>query len=587
MKNKIKLDFNLSNSEDTVILKNKEGVVVDTFSYINSIEGKSFERRGFKCEGFDINLEGSSINSINLNYTDDCYEDIEEEVPEDLTFSILFSSDEVEWSEVIFSESEKKLFMKMESNSEIEIEELKWFDKNNEEISSPFVLNNYFNETIRAEFVINEEIFEVESLPLTISPEIRLQISEIYPNLYQNEVEWIELYNYGDLPINLLNFYFADNKQCLGSKNLITKQLSGVIESKSHLVINKELNGVSLNDSGDHIRLCLETIEINDFIYEKSQKGKSISRKFENNKYTEADNFITSPTPLDYNEIIEEEITSEELKILTIKEAKSKLNGENVLIEGYVTSSYELLFTGTFFIQDETSGIRIYFTEGINVPDGTKVRVYGKLSETGGNRKLNAVSIEILNKNKVITPFPINNNSDLESLEGSLVFAEGIIINNYSTSFDIQTVKGILRVSILSASGIEIGNKSKGDYVKVQGILSQDKDKYRILPFNFSQITILNNEPEVKSKASPAKKETTSKKISNIKGVSDNPSSKKDLLGEKLNEGLEPLYLFTVGSGLGLLFFTIVFRNEIKEIYNKFFKKEKVRFTLPRISKGV
>src|SRR5690606_33726016 len=121
----------------------------------------------------------------------------------DIIFEIFFSEDQIEWNESIRSNSDIKVHMKIEGNSELEVSDLKWFNKYNEEMSNPVVLNDYFNDVIKAEFEVEGEIYKVQSNPLIISPNIKLQISEIYPNINQGEVEWIELYNYDDNLIDL------------------------------------------------------------------------------------------------------------------------------------------------------------------------------------------------------------------------------------------------------------------------------------------------------------------------------------------------------------------------------------------------
>jgi len=388
------------------------------------------------------------------------------------------------------------------------------------------------------EEMIEPEIEELENTELEFEEEVEIdfgfkptiQISEIYPNLNQGEEEWIELYNFGDEDINLSSYYFADNKEC----DEVTSPtfLHFEITPEKHLVITKEFNKVTLNDAGDTIRLCLKSeediIEIDIFVYKNSVKGKSLSREFSDDRYILEDEngefllpFLTNPTPGALNIIKKEP----EEKIISIKAARRKDNKEKVVVMGYLTVLNNQLYEKTIYIQDDTAAIRIYLGN-IDMPKlqkGTQVKVKGIVSESSKERKINAEEIFVLDGFKNFGSVQLST-SDFKSLEGILVSAEGEIVNNYATSFDIQTQFGILRISVLSITGIEIPEKSKGDYVKASGILAQYNDKFRMLPIDEADLEIQHKEVEVK----PTVKKQSSPKASVKKQPAE---TKSDVLG--------------------------------------------------------
>lgn len=488
IENSIEANFSLVNSSDMVILKNTEGIEVDSFHYENSVEGKSFEKRGPLCLEINPHANSSTINAINSNYISACF-------PETLI----------------------------------------------------------------------EEPVEPEVLSTT------LQISELYPNINVGEEEWVEIYNFGSEVINLDRFYFADAKEC--GEVSEAKFLAGIVNPKEHAILTKSQNQITLNDSGDSINLCTQTETIDSFTYESSVKSKSISKIFQVDRYLEGSNF-TEPTPGEINFI-------EILEIISIKEARSQQNTK-VKIEGIINSAYEALFEDTFYIQDSTAGVRILFKGDLTFLVGSKVIVEGTVSSVDSEVKINADSVEILETSSV-SPIQLIN---FEDLQGIYVFTEGYIISNYSSGFDLETSVGILRIAILSRTNIELPEKSKGDFVKVRGIMSKDKTRYKLLPLNLESIEIIS-QSEVEEVVS---KPTSKTKILGESILTDQSFTVETMsvpkfysAGEKQKEENAPIILLTAASGLGLLLYSVLIRKDLLALYNKTLKKDSFNLELPKV----
>ena len=706
--NKFKTDFNLVNTSDEIILKDPFGNIVDTFVYSESIEGKSNERRGILCDGYDQSPISSTISSQNSNYKKGCYE-LEDEV-EEKEYKIEFSIDNLTWFDSVSSFS-TELYFRLVDEKGIIVENLLWRNFQGDVINSPHLFTNYIDKNINTkigdknfqseniniypEIKINEfslfsdfkyvevinnnsfdinienynfeingtlfplissegiefecksilnansiciSIFESEfekekgslrikvgelslgtityqnlrgndvysffdnqwNLTLPPSPGYSntletLQISEVYPNINVGESEWVELFNFGNILIDLSNFYFSDGKECYEVTSPF--YLQGEILSNRYVVFYKDRNGVTLNDSGDTIRLCSKhKEEVNAFKYNKSVKGKSISKEYKNDKYLDEYNpdieinfvpYITAPTINQQNIIFQESGLE---KVLEIKNAKESLINSEVLIEGYVTVEKNRLFQDTFYIQDDTAGIRIYTKEFENFSIGQKVRVRGKLSEISNEKKINATLVEGFDEIKFYNFVQLTSlNKDLL---GSKVYIEGNIINNYSSSFDIQTRLGLIRISVLSMTNIEIGEKSKGDLVKVNGIFLKEKEKYNILPIDQSDLEIIHFEETPTVKKS---KTTLVNKIYNLgenevlgNNTANNEIPKiynlqKDNNTPNLdNKDLIIFVMFSV-SLLGISIFLM--RKELKIYFRRYFTDKENLLSLPKISK--
>jgi hypothetical protein len=426
--------------------------------------------------------------------------------------------------------------------------------------------NNYQQNCYFEEIPIDPDPIDNEPENPPLSFPKTLQISELYPSVNTGESEWIEIYNYGFNEINLEKIFFADGKECdsVTQKNF----LSGKIGSNNHVVINNPV-GISLNDSGDSISLCGEEL-LSRFIYTESTKGKSFSREFFNDKYLESSTFLTTPTPSQINHI-------EKLEISTIEQVKNKNANDEVLFEGVLNSPFEALYSNTFFVQDGSMGIKVTYTGESIIEVNNKVRVTGKLKLINKEKVVEATKIELIEE---FINLPETFLTSLETQSGVIVFLKGKIVKNFATGFDIETNLGIIRVSVLARTGIDIPERKKGDEAKVSGILTRDSIRFKVLPFEMDSIEIY---PQLEN--SLEQDEYPKDEIPSVSEVLGNDFSAQTPSYYKLNNGELPInpkipLIISVLSLLLLGIYFIVFRKDILLLFSKFYQED--RFVLPK-----
>jgi hypothetical protein len=378
-----------------------------------------------------------------------------------------------------------------------------------------------------------------------------LQISEIYPtpNSSKSEVEWLELFNYGAESINLNSWYLKEiGSGEDGFSSSFSYLPNIVLDPFSHFVIYDSDLFITLNNSGDTIYLFNSQNELIDtFKYSSITTGNSASRVFSEDTlqylldYSTSENFVPNsniPTPNNFNQFP----LSESIKYYSILDARSLADGKTIGIEGVVCIEVNILGNSIFYLQDLMSGIRVYLESDVSYQPrtGQVLRVEGKLETSRGERRIvieDNSSIKekdengnaLGNRNVVINDLSVKS---WEELEGNLIKIQGEIVNNYSTSFDVSTINGVIRVSILSSTGINIPEKKKGDLVEIIGFISQYDTLYRILPRYESDIIIFEQEESEPIKSSIA---------SSTKSKINTPKSSKVLSEDAVKSDSKPI----------------------------------------------
>lgn len=478
IENKVKVDFNLVNTGDQIELRDQNDNIIDQFIYTSSTEGRSLERFGPDCEGYSQHQILHTLSSQNSNYSPECYFEVEDQPP--ITPNIIFSIDQLTWYDSIESDHPVEIFFKFDTD---ELSDIIWSDKDGKIISSPWLFDGYSGKIFAQVFLTDEEKI-IQSNDIIIKPYLsqKIQISELYPNVNSGEEEWIELFNFDDRPIDLSQYYLNDSGDCsIGAQNFLV----GIIEPSSYIVKFKTEFKITLNDGGDSILLCdRKQFKVDELIYSKSTKGKSISKRFVDNRYINQI-YESEPSPGNFNIEVAEDV----LELIEIRKTQSLDQNTKVRVQGYIISLMNSIFQNTFFIQDNSSGLRVYSDLGIDLILGQKVEIEGTISRINGDDRVRAEKITKINDFKEFETRELS----LQMIEGQIgtrVRVEGYIANNYSSSFDITYNSDLIRVSILKEDILSSIQKSKGDFVSVSGILTFDKDKFRILPETQNDIKI-------------------------------------------------------------------------------------------------
>jgi uncharacterized protein YdeI (BOF family) len=302
-----------------------------------------------------------------------------------------------------------------------------------------------------------------------------LQLSELFPSPGAGETEWVELYNYGSSPIDLAGWSLADLSGAM--------QLSGTIDGYSYLVV-KPL-AISLNNGGDTIELRRDNQVQDYWQYQTIATGTSTARIFASSSYS-LDTFLAKqPTPGMQNE------QPATVALSTIADAKELALESEVRLEGLVTADINTFVETELYIQDATGGIKVDFSNSLTLPAitiGKRLSLVGILKQSGGELKIyidNPQSVTI-EQGISVEPKQLDRNMAIDA--GWLVTVQGKVSKVYSTSFDLQTNYGDIRVSRQLIKGMEI---TSGAEINVVGILTTADELYRILPRSVSDIRML------------------------------------------------------------------------------------------------
>jgi len=355
-----------------------------------------------------------------------------------------------------------------------------------------------------------------------------VRINELLPDPDGNdeEGEYIELYNADSVNIDLTNWKLKDS---LNS----TYALTGNINADEYIVVYRRESKITLNNSsGDSIKLYSpDNVLVSEVNYSKSVPGSSYS-------YFDADGWQWTNllTPGEINNIvveIEEEETTEEgqenvsdnksndeneivtKQLQLISDIKDiNLNSE-VYVQGIVTAlpgqfSETYFYVSEVYYDDEINlnvGIQIYYSKK-DFPElsiGSVINVFGKLSETGGERRIKISSKEDIEIVKLLS-LPIADEvatGDInDDLEGGLVTIIGDLVDKQSTSWYVDDDSGEIRVYINSKTGIDKPLLDLGQEVMITAIVSETKSGFRLLPrvegdISVEQIIVENEAPEV------------------------------------------------------------------------------------------
>ncbi|MCA9385024.1 lamin tail domain-containing protein [Candidatus Dojkabacteria bacterium] len=516
-----------SNSGDSVVLADVYGTTYDTFSYNDSEEGKVLVRPTYKCSTVaqSISGTGSFLDHETISDYSDTIFPIEE------CISIQALNDN-KWTYNLNLIENDTISLKFDYPNELfTIENSKWeIDSILDFLTEEITFNSNAPDTHNAqlELTYNDGIIyihpeitiinskrteESEDPPPTISGSTTLRINEIFANP-SNGSEWLELYNYGEEPINTENWTIRDKNS--SEKNLT----STIVEPYSFLVLEDTTLPITLNNGGDQILLTDPSGNIITSV-EYPEIDDDISYSFDTELYSfttiqtkGTENIISAPKDddSDQDQDQNEDENNEAITSSNIKDAKEYDIGTYLKISGVVLVEPNLLGKDIFYIQDETAGIKAKLMSSIsfNAEVGEKLELLGELRESVNEKYLyvsDTTDIKILTHTNPVLSKELYG-EDLEPYEGSFIHSQGVITEYTGSSFIITTDHGLqMKISIQSGTSISMPEKPKGSTVRIKGILSQYKtsattgEGYRILPRYQSDIEVLeiNNNESIES----------------------------------------------------------------------------------------
>lgn len=154
-------------------------------------------------------------------------------------------------------------------------------------------------------------------------------ISEFIPDPEgSDDEEWIELYNASDEIVELDNFSLGDNS----SRRFVFDE-SFNVDAKEYLILEKELTGISLNNSGgDSVKLYNPNEELQEVVeYQDCFEGRSYARREDDFVWTK------TPTPGSSNEFAFNQAPIAQISV----EADELIPGKNIVFSGENSSDQE------------------------------------------------------------------------------------------------------------------------------------------------------------------------------------------------------------------------------------------------------
>ena len=313
-----------------------------------------------------------------------------------------------------------------------------------------------------------------------------------------SEGEWIELANLGGEDIDLEGWLITDDKT---DYSIETGQ---IIPAGEFLTFYRTDTGITLNNDEDTLNLVDPRENIVSIVnYTESYEDLSFARLIDSDEWQ----WTQTPTPGEENEITESEIVKEspsasletgkkaseeksgDYVSITLKDIRNLAKGDKVITRGLVAVEPGLLGGQYFYIVEQDKGIKVYSSKK-DFPElklGDYIEVQGTLSESSSETKVNiktADDIQVLeNKIGELLPITLDFSAINEEYEGSLIQVEGEITDKKRSTIIIMDEAGQeLTISIKSDTGIDLSEAEEGKTIKIVGLVSQDKDVYKILP---------------------------------------------------------------------------------------------------------
>lgn len=182
------------------------------------------------------------------------------------------------------------------------------------------------------------------------------------------------------------------------------------------------------------------------------------------------------------------QVKDESELVLDIDNARSKDEGEEVTVEGYITCTDG----GKVFIQDESAGINLYNqADETSFREGDFVRVTGSITAYKGLEEIENYTVTVVESKyripapEVITTFP----ADWEEYESELILVKSATIDTLDTSGttiisdDSGNTIGIYKIPI--QDGVK-----EGDKVDILGVIDCYSNTYQLLVRKAEDVTL-------------------------------------------------------------------------------------------------
>jgi len=544
-----KIGNGLSNSGDTLnlytpgisdLINSVEWKNSDELRYLLVVDGYSIERIPYDGDFYSQKHPSPGLSPFFLEDTTNIKKD-----------SLILS-----W-QVYFSDFEKYEVYRLEEDNEILL-----FTQNSNIGQTSILIKDLACGTVYQFFirVYDKLDFAGDSNIISATTDFdrsgNIIISELMPAPISGpENEWIEIYNKGTTTVDLSGWLLDDGN---GGSSPWPIPAGTKIPVGRFLVFYKSQTKITLNDSGDLAQLFWPNLQLISrcSVYNSAPKGQSWAR---NNSAIWQ--WTQTPTPGAKNIITKSKSSATEPVFLSIDQAKKLAKGSLVTVEGIVTVLPGSFSNYYFYLQDVTSGIKIYFSKvlSLKLQLGDKFQITGEISESSGELRIkirNPADIVFLSHYQPPEPVKIKT-GQAENFAGQLAIVTGRVVETSGSTFYLDDGSGKIKIYISSKTGIKKPKMSRGDLVTIIGVISRTKSGFRIMPRFQSDII-------VKSKGELVKTKVQDSALENLLGVSKAEAAAQ-VLGQDFRVKADNRIrnfgwmLITVGFGLLIIFYGIIF----------------------------
>ncbi|SFO96382.1 endonuclease [Salibacterium halotolerans] len=191
-------------------------------------------------------------------------------------------------------------------------------------------------------------------------------------------------------------------------------------------------------------------------------------------------------------------------QLTSIEEARVAADGNEVTVEGVITSEPGTFGGQGFYLQDETGGIYV-FQHDSRFEKGQEVRITGGLTTYQGMKEIDSISsIEVqgtqnLPDYETVNVLEGSHQAERVTIEGGSV--QNIQEYGSAFEFDLHVQDGVTRVRVDNRTNISFDDFTsrvqEGDQVSVSGIASIFGETYQLLPLKSADIEAYGSAPEI------------------------------------------------------------------------------------------
>jgi hypothetical protein len=320
-----------------------------------------------------------------------------------------------------------------------------------------------------------------------------LRINELLPNPDGADAdgEWIELYNYGQVRINMRNWRLDDGE--IGAPYAFAENFW--LEAGRYLVLEREETRLALNNDSDTLRLFNSDNKQADMIGYAGAKERLSYARGDNGKWRwtikptpgETNEILTSPTAvMKKNGANAKKTASNQYVAAGLEKLNEYSSGDKINTVGQVVVLPGIFGTQYFYIA-AGNGLQVYNykKDFPALKIGDIVRVSGEISEINGEKRLKTKSRAdiVVAGNKPI-PAPATTSADKidDNLIGVPVALSGEVVDVKGSTIFLDDGTGEAEVYVKTGTGISVKSVKAGAQAEITGIPSKTKTGIRIMP---------------------------------------------------------------------------------------------------------